>query len=86
VGIRRKKHPTSLVTDRAAEYVGCSAKFLEADRLLVKAGKPGRGPAFWMLGSEYRYEVADLDAWKAANRFDPANPPPRRHRLLTAST
>lgn len=77
---QRKPHPTSLLTKSAADYIGSSGRFLEDDRLRVKRGEPGRGPPFWMLGAQYRYDIADLDAWKAAQRFDPANPP-RRTRV-----
>lgn len=77
---RKRTNPTSLPTDAAADYVGCSPKFLEQDRAVVKQGKRGRGPPFWMLGSQHRYDVPDLDAWKAAQRFDPLNPPKRRGR------
>ena len=77
---QRKKHPKTLPTDPAAEYIGASPKFLEKDRALVKQGKIGRGPPFRMIGTRHVYDIADLDAWKASNRFDPKNPPRRAPR------
>jgi hypothetical protein len=76
----RKKHPRTLTTDPAADYLGCSPKFLELDRVAVKGGKVGRGPPFRMIGTRHVYDVADLEQWKASNRFDPKNPPQRRAR------
>ena len=81
---RRRPSKTSLTTTGAAEYTGCSTKFLEQDRARVKKGQPGLGPPFWMLGVQHRYEIADLDAWKQSNRFDPANPPRRAAALKRA--
>jgi predicted DNA-binding transcriptional regulator AlpA len=49
-------------TERAAQRLGLSISTLEKMRCL------GGGPAYLKLGRRVVYEVADLDAWKAARR------------------
>jgi hypothetical protein len=74
---------SGLRTKAAALYAGVSNTWLAADRLRVLAGKPGYGPPFRLVGTEFRYDPADIDAWRERNRFDPANPP-RRSSVATA--
>lgn len=52
---------------QAAEYVGVSKSLLDKLRCY------GGGPAYAKLGTTVVYQAADLDAWVAARRVEPAN-------------
>lgn len=54
--------PTRLRTPDAATHVGLAASTLEKLRVV------GGGPVFMKLGRAVVYDVADLDAWLAAQR------------------
>ena len=52
-----------LTTKQAAEYLGCSAAFLEKERVTRLHGIP-----FTRLGRHIRYDKADLDAYLEQNK------------------
>ena len=52
----------SLTPDQAADYLGQAANTLRQWR------SQGRGPAYEKRGRNIRYNMADLDAWRNANR------------------
>ena len=52
---------------QAAEYLGLSKSALDKFRCY------GGGPAYAKLGTTVVYQAADLDAWVAARRIEPAN-------------
>lgn len=52
---------------QAADYLGLSKSALDKFRCY------GGGPAYAKLGSTVVYQQADLDAWVAARRIEPAN-------------
>lgn len=52
---------------QAAAHLGVSKSLL--DKLRCRGG----GPAYAKLGSTIVYQAADLDAWVAARRIEPAN-------------
>ena len=77
--VSRPTNPRAgLPTPAAAEYAGVSVGWLENDRKLVLRGQRGYGPPFRRVGSEYRYDLAAIDAWRDATTVDPANPPQRK--------
>lgn len=52
---------------QAADYVGLSKSALDKFRCY------GGGPVYAKLGTAIVYQAADLDAWVAARRIEPAN-------------
>jgi hypothetical protein len=58
--------------DVAAERISMSVPFLQAGRSKGLIGKGTPTPPFYKLGRLVKYDVADLDAWLAARRIDPA--------------
>lgn len=68
--------PELLDEEAAAAYIGMSGAFLRAGRCRGIVGKRTPAPPHLKLGRSIKYSRADLDAWLAARRVDPA----ARHR------
>jgi predicted DNA-binding transcriptional regulator AlpA len=52
----------------AAQYIGMSRSFLNADRSNGHRKNRTKGPAFLKLGRSVRYRKTDLDEWLKTNR------------------
>lgn len=60
-----------LIDERAAaKRLGVSVSFLRADRYRGHVGQRTPGPPYYHVGRVVRYDVADLEAWLAAQRVD----------------
>lgn len=60
-------------TTGAAQYLGCSKKWLELKRLT------GGGPRFFRLGRAVRYRLADLQAYVEENLHEHVDLPSQKH-------
>lgn len=60
---------------QAADYLGLSKSALDKFRCY------GGGPVYAKLGTTVVYQSADLDAWVAARRIEPANDNQQKRRV-----
>jgi hypothetical protein len=78
--------PEFFAEKQAAEYIGMSVAFLRCGRLQGNIGNRTPSPPFYRKGTRVQYSRADLDAWLAARRVDPAaRRAPRRARRERAA-
>jgi len=65
----QKRNSQKLKTQDAAQYCGSSASTFEKLRIT------GKGPRYIKIGRRVVYDVADLDRWLSAHRWQSTSEP-----------